>query len=521
MTCIIRIFDIESDIEKHLPDPRIGLSYFSSVTMQSQFDCRSSAHIRRSSFSILGGSIYALGFSRTAKYLAIGNDEGQLEFRKAGDGWDTMRIYDANSQIRAIQWDPTNENRLYMGMENGNIYSIEINPDGENDIVCYDQVPGYVHAIAVCENGSGGSTLVIAYGQNIGFIRDPFASNDYLGSLTLFPVEPYPNTQDISSSPFVRAVQFLDADTIVVTYLGVVGVKVLKLSSCEKVQDLTPPTQFEFYGSAALSPSGRRLAVTNHGLGIDWYSFCHDRFMSTSHYSTQGRNAESMITGLTFIDEDTVVVGHCAGSLVFVTFGMSHNPFILPIGTTPIQTLAYAKFENDDDPIVLAILQGKNVPTTVVIVDIQLTIVHLNAQYGSTPLLGMPGALGNKSPVILNASPGLSSFNIKLTVAVVVLAVAVYIAQLRNYNYMEVVPRIRLGCLPWKSDCEVQVHNNMKTVYATTTVTARRPSRTEMITTTVTETSTFRGYTTTHRHRFSFAYRMPLRNYYTINSKRD
>lgn len=41
-----------------------------------------------------------------------------------------------------------------------------------------------------------------------------------------------------------------------------------------------------------------------------------------------------MITGLTFIDEDTVVVGHCAGSLVFVTFGMSHNPFILPIGTT-------------------------------------------------------------------------------------------------------------------------------------------------------------------------------------------
>ena len=65
--------------EKRLP--RIGLSYFSSVTMQSQFDCRSSAHIRRSSFNILGGSIYALAFSRTAKYLAIGNDEGQLEVR--------------------------------------------------------------------------------------------------------------------------------------------------------------------------------------------------------------------------------------------------------------------------------------------------------------------------------------------------------------------------------------------------------------------------------------------------------
>ena len=55
-----------------------------------------------------------------------------MQFRKAGDGWDTMRIYDANSQIRAIQWDPTNENQLYMGTENGNVYSIEINPDGDN-----------------------------------------------------------------------------------------------------------------------------------------------------------------------------------------------------------------------------------------------------------------------------------------------------------------------------------------------------------------------------------------------------
>lgn len=43
-----------------------------------------------------------------------------------------MRVYDAKSQIRAIEWDRTSENKLYMGTENGNIYSIEINPDGEN-----------------------------------------------------------------------------------------------------------------------------------------------------------------------------------------------------------------------------------------------------------------------------------------------------------------------------------------------------------------------------------------------------
>ncbi|KJA14095.1 hypothetical protein HYPSUDRAFT_209009 [Hypholoma sublateritium FD-334 SS-4] len=426
-----------------------------------------------------------------------------------------MRVYDANSQIRAIQWDPTSENKLYMGTENGNIYSIEINPNGENDVICYDQVPGYVHAIAVCENGSNGSILVIAYGQNIGFVRDPFASNDYLGTLVLFPAEPFPNTQDVSLSPFVRSVQFLDADTIVVTYLGAVGVKVLKISSCEKIQDLAPPTQFEFYGSAALSPSGRRLAVTNLGLGVDWFSFSHGRFMSTSHYPTQGRSTGSLITHLKFIDEDTVVVGHCAGTLTFVTFGMSHNPFTLAVGTAPIQTLACAILDNNEDPVVLAILQGRNAPTKIAIIDIKLSVIKLNARHGSTSLPEMPGALNSRSPATLNGSPGLTSFNIKLTAAIVVLAVAISIvARLGDYQYGEVIPRVRLGCPPWKSDCgkprvalphrlgtrsrlRTEVASSVKTVYATTTVTARPPSRTDMFTTTVTEQSTVRGYTTT------------------------
>ena len=119
-------------------------------TMQmSQFDCRSTAHIRRNSFDIIGGNIFSLSFSKQAKYFAIGNDEGQIEvyffilcilavylrlvkLRRAGGNWERMRIYDANSQIRAMQWDPTTENRLYVGTQNGNIYRIEVNPDGEN-----------------------------------------------------------------------------------------------------------------------------------------------------------------------------------------------------------------------------------------------------------------------------------------------------------------------------------------------------------------------------------------------------
>lgn len=56
--------------------------------------------------------------------------------------------------------------------------------------------------------------------------------------------------------------------------------------------------------------------------------------MSTSNYFTQGRDAAILITNLAFVDEDTVVVGHCAGTLNFVSFGMSENPFTLPISTS-------------------------------------------------------------------------------------------------------------------------------------------------------------------------------------------
>lgn len=50
-------------------------------------------------------------------------------------------------------------------------------------------------------------------------------ANDDLGILELLPQEVYPSSPDIARTPFIRAVQFIDSDTVVVTYLGAVGVK--------------------------------------------------------------------------------------------------------------------------------------------------------------------------------------------------------------------------------------------------------------------------------------------------------
>lgn len=68
---------------------------------------------------------------------------------------------------------------------------------------------------------------------------------------------------------------------------------------------------------------------------------------------------------------------------------------------------AYAKLEDELDPIVVAIVPGRHhVPTTVTIVDVRLMILDSNLRRGLP--VGMPGALNSTSPAVPTASPGLS-----------------------------------------------------------------------------------------------------------------
>lgn len=61
--------------------------------------------------------------------------------------------------------------------------------------------------------------------------------------------------------------------------------------------------------------------------GIDWFSFSHGRYMSTSGYSTDVNMSDgNRFNQLAFVDEDTVVVAHKSGSLLFVSFGMTMGP---------------------------------------------------------------------------------------------------------------------------------------------------------------------------------------------------
>lgn len=80
-------------------------------------------------------------------------------------------------------------------------------------------------------------------------------------------------------------------------------------------------------GRSTLSSSGRRLAVVNPRKGVDWFSFSYGRYLLTSGYSTHvDVSADNRFNQLAFVDEDTVIVTHKSGSLLFVSFGMAVGP---------------------------------------------------------------------------------------------------------------------------------------------------------------------------------------------------
>lgn len=95
-----------------------------------------------------------------------------------------------------------------------------------------------------------------------------------------------------------------------------------------------------------------------------------------------------------------------------------------------------------------------------------------------------------------------------------VVAVAISVAQFGDFSFRDVITGLRGGCPPWKSNCDnsrvasphllgtcsrlrTELVSSTRTVYATTTVTARPPSHTEVVTTTVTARSPLRALTTT------------------------
>jgi len=75
-------------------------------------------------------------------------------------------------------------------------------------------------------------------------------------------------------------------------------------------------------GSAAVSPSGERVAVANLRNGIDWYSVSHKSYAMTTKFKNTTNRGGNYVVGIVFIDEDTVAVGHIDGKVIFASCGI-------------------------------------------------------------------------------------------------------------------------------------------------------------------------------------------------------
>ncbi|KAH9485997.1 hypothetical protein JR316_0000060 [Psilocybe cubensis] len=226
-------------------------------------------------------------------------------------------------------------------------YSLKLSPDGRflaigNDVGLLEinnvdtaEISGYIHLLQFSPDGG---SLAIGHGQSLSIVKDPFMFSDDLGTLEKLNLPLQSDIQNFTEYQLARGVFFASKRIVIVTFLGRKGI---------------------ILGSAAISPSGERLAVMNLTDGIDFYSTTHRRLLSTTRYGLSTRNPpRNLIVDIIFIDEDTVAFGHSDGYVAFATFGIGEISRTFSIDghrfRAPIQTITFGFVERR--PFVFAIV---------------------------------------------------------------------------------------------------------------------------------------------------------------------
>ena len=82
-------------------------------------------------------------------------------------------------------------------------------------------------------------------------------------------------------------------------------------------------------GFSAVSPSGKRIATMNLKDGVDFYSMSHKKFITSTKLPTFA--PQGIATQITFVDDDTVAIGHSGGMIYFATFRMDQSVITFPL----------------------------------------------------------------------------------------------------------------------------------------------------------------------------------------------
>ncbi|KIJ91797.1 hypothetical protein K443DRAFT_64459, partial [Laccaria amethystina LaAM-08-1] len=111
-------------------------------------------------------------FSPNGRYLAVGDDDGNLLIRETIKNWPRIRYYQTGAEIRGIAWDPSTPRTLFVGSRNGNAHMITFDVSlAKRDVALVASFDSCIHAVAVNECGT---QVAIAYGLKVAVVERSF-----------------------------------------------------------------------------------------------------------------------------------------------------------------------------------------------------------------------------------------------------------------------------------------------------------------------------------------------------------
>ncbi|KAH9478989.1 hypothetical protein JR316_0009452 [Psilocybe cubensis] len=196
-----------------------------------------------------------------------------------------------------------------------------------------------------------GKQLAIAYGLDVALVNNPFER-----TLVSLAVPRHASTLYLMDYPIPRGLYFLDNDHILVVFFGQCGIIAFSRHTNRPAWSI-PISSNSLVASSALSPSGERLAIKTVNHTIEWYSISHQKRLSTTVISRRNDIANSLVD-MTFLDEDTVIVGHDSGCVILASYGMEDPTGIFntdDFECMPIQALTCGVPKGTERPLILAV----------------------------------------------------------------------------------------------------------------------------------------------------------------------
>ncbi|PPR06475.1 hypothetical protein CVT24_002561 [Panaeolus cyanescens] len=259
------------------------------------------------------GRVVAVELSRTAKFVAVGYEKGEVEiYRLKGleEGIIPLRrfIVSKGGAVQALLWHHEIEGALFVGAPNGFLHQITIDQSGGetgDEVQSSKLVNEYIHSFG---QDTQSDRLAVACGDNVGYILHPSALTAEFNSdvhwIEINPISRVLNNPLNEPNPCKIAIR---GDFIYVAHIGSWGVRVFSVSKNKMVMRM-PQDGNRAYAGGAFSPNLKYAVMCRMGSGgVDWYSLQTGKLVASGRLNSEDTWTKTV--PVTFLDDETALSG--------------------------------------------------------------------------------------------------------------------------------------------------------------------------------------------------------------------